>query len=357
MIRRWLAIAALFLPTAMAATAPVPMATDAERTWREVRNSDDVRTKLMAARWYGAIKLQEWGDASGKFKTNAKYVEHDPNLAWVKLRVIQGVGDQRVVKDVTIPLEKLSKACQARVRTIGVLSEKIAEALAEEQEAEAEGDTNGGGRGEEMTEGVSIEGEMPAEPRDGRGGRDGGLAGMDPREIMAGRDPRDGREPSAESPPVVTNAGPPLPAVLPPLPSRNLTNADAAASPAASDASGFQHPTSVDELRAAFIRAFDAGDKETLEKLILWGESTPEHRELTRMYIVDKAGVAKTVRVDLETLPEGELMEDFTISSSTLFEIEYGNETSNNTLRWPYAAIDGKFYFGAWYPKTPQNRR
>ena len=46
----------------------------------------------------------------------------------------QGTGDKRVVKDVTIPLEKLSKVCQARVRQISVLSEKVAEAAAAEKE-------------------------------------------------------------------------------------------------------------------------------------------------------------------------------------------------------------------------------
>ena len=83
-----------------------------------MRDSDDVKTKLLAERWYGAIKQQEWTDATGKFKTSAKYVAHDPQLAWVKIRMIQGVGKKRVVKDMQIPLEKLSVACQARVKQI-----------------------------------------------------------------------------------------------------------------------------------------------------------------------------------------------------------------------------------------------
>ena len=151
----------------------------------------------MADRWYGVIKLQEWGDASGKFKTTAKYVEHDPNLAWVKLRVIQGVGDKRVVKDVTIPLEKLSKSCQARVRQIGVLSEKVAEAVAEEQEDEDEDETDGGGRGGEMRDDQAL----AEEPRGGRGQYDAGLAGMDAEQVLAeGSDPASPRSRQSRDP-------------------------------------------------------------------------------------------------------------------------------------------------------------
>ena len=117
----------------------------------------------MAERWYNAVRQQEWSDASGKFKTTAKYVEHDPNFAWVKLRVIRGTGKERVVKDVQIPLDKLSKACQARVRTISVLAEKIAEAKEDEakKESEEEEDADAaGGRG-----GESLDGEPPATKR------------------------------------------------------------------------------------------------------------------------------------------------------------------------------------------------
>ncbi len=277
MIRRWLALVALILSAATAAAAPLETVTDAERNWREVRGSDDVKTKRMAERWYGAIKLQEWGDASGKFKTTAKYVEHDPNMAWVKLRVIQGVGDTRVVKDVTIPLDKLSKSCQARVRTIGVLSEKVAEAIVEEQEQEAEDETDGGGRGGEMRD----EQALAEEPRGGRGQYDAGLAGMDAEQALAeGSDPREPRDPRqsrdprtnpptespASSDPTGVSAGissDPLPAVLPPLPSGTALAADGS-SPAESTASDQPAPpnlpdndpwrTSYDAFRSNLLR-------------------------------------------------------------------------------------------------------
>lgn len=334
------------------------LTTDAERDWKAVRSSDDVRTKIMAERWFNAIRQQEWSDASGKFRVSAKYVDHDPNLKWVKLRTIRGTGKERQVKDVKIPLEKLSKSCQARVRTISVLAEKIAEAKEEEAKKETEEEAGAGatgGRDGETAEGELMEGETPAEPREGRAPFDRGPAEMDSRAQMAERDSRDDREGAGAEPLSVTSVGPPLPAMLPPLPSGNL--AAQPSSPEVGDASVFQHPTSADELKAVFIKAFDAGDKDTIEKLIFWGESTPEQRELTQSYIIDKAGIAKIVRVDLETLPENEPVEDYTISTTTRFEIEYENETLNHTLDWPFAAIDGKYYFGAWLPKAASERR
>ncbi len=187
------------------------MTTDAERSWRDLRNSEDVKTKLMAERWYSAIRQQDWGDASGKFKTSAKYVEHDPQLAWVKLRVIQGAGDKRVVKDVQIPLEKLNKVCQARVRQIAKLSEKVTAALEEEKNKESEDKTVGAG------------GEMIDGSHGGRGEFDDGSAGVDPEQLPAERvraRGRRARQPSAPASMTITNDGPPLPALLPPLPTR-----------------------------------------------------------------------------------------------------------------------------------------
>ena len=220
MIRRRLAIAAVLALVATSAAAAQETTTNAERTYREVRDSTDVKTKLMAERWYSAIKLQEWGDASGKFKTTAKYVEHDPNLTWVKLRVIRGTGDKRVVKDVTIPLEKLSKVCQARVRQIGVLSEKVAAAIEAEKDKETK-DADGEPRTGEMPE-DRLSGE---DPRSGRGEYDAGLAGMNGEQVLAEGEQAEGQQgaPSTLARPIsVPNDGPPLPALLPPLPSDRL---------------------------------------------------------------------------------------------------------------------------------------
>lgn len=244
MIRRTLVLAALILAWLGAYAAGEELTTSAERDWKAIRNSDDVRTKLMAERWYNAVRQQEWSDASGKFKVSAKYLEHDPNLAWVKLRVIRGTGKERVVKDVQISLDKLSKSCQARVRTISVLAEKVAEAKEEEakkvSEEEENGDAAGGRDGGTRGERSLEQGEIPEDPRgergEGRGEFDAGLAGMDPREVVAQSEPSPGdrgRGGGFEQPPVVTNDGPPLPALVPGLPSADAATTPSAAAPIA----------------------------------------------------------------------------------------------------------------------------
>lgn len=240
MIWRTRVLAAILLAWLSTSTFAQELTTDAERDWKAVRNSEDVRTKIMAERWFNAIRQQDWSDASGKFKVSAKYLEHDPDLKWVKLRTIRGTGKGRQVKDVEIPLEKLSKSCQARVRTISVLAEKIAEAKEEEakkaEEDEDDGGAESGRRGETRDESLDEEA-TPERTRDGRGARDRGRADVEPREVMDGRDRRRGRgrgdESSAESSSAMANAGPPLPALRPGLPSTAVSSAPMSAPAAA----------------------------------------------------------------------------------------------------------------------------
>jgi len=210
-----LILAAIVIGWAVQNASAQGLATDAERSYRDLRKSHDTKSQLLAERWYGAVKLQQWTDATGRFKTTAKYLEHDPDLAWVKLRVIEGSGDQRIVKEVTIPLEKLSKACQSRVRRISVLSEKVAAAIEAEKDAE-KSDALDEGHAGEMTASSASAGEQ----RDGSGGRAAGLAGIDADEVRAEggpRRPRPARTATRRPSPTATDSTP-LPALLPPLP-------------------------------------------------------------------------------------------------------------------------------------------
>lgn len=104
--------------------------TDAERLYLETRGSEDHLTQLLGERWYALVKLQDWTDATGKFHTSAKYVEHDPDMKWVKLLAVKGSRDTRVTKEMTIPFEKLDKRCQSRVRQIDHLKSKVEAAIA-----------------------------------------------------------------------------------------------------------------------------------------------------------------------------------------------------------------------------------
>jgi hypothetical protein len=118
---------------ARAAEAP-PTITDAEKSYLATRNSKDRKTQLISERWYGLVRLQEWADASGKFKSTAKYVEQDEKQGTVKLRVFKGAGKDQVITDKTIPIDKLSTECRFRVKQIAFLADKVDEAAKAEAE-------------------------------------------------------------------------------------------------------------------------------------------------------------------------------------------------------------------------------
>lgn len=194
----------------------VPTATDADKSYLAIRNSKDRKTQLLAERWYGLVQLQEWSDASGQFKTKAKYVEQDDKQGTVKLRVIKGAGKDQVVKDKTIQVDKLSKECQARVKQIAFLADKVDEAAKAEAEKAAK-----------PKDGQDAMAGMAASPPDDRGGRaargkadrgganDRAKAAAD-QQPPANRDvPADSRVPQREQ---AGEAATALPAAMPPLP-------------------------------------------------------------------------------------------------------------------------------------------
>lgn len=113
----------------------------------------------------------------------------------------------------------------------------------------------------------------------------------------------------------------------------------------------FTHPKTADELKNIFVKAFEAGDTEALDKLFYWGDSTPDHRKITRG-IYDRAGVAKVVLADIESIPDGEpgAYEDYTIKSREQLVVEHESETSSITESWPIGEVEGKYYVGAWFP-------
>ncbi|HEX6984412.1 MAG TPA: hypothetical protein VF170_03500 [Planctomycetaceae bacterium] len=54
----------------------------------------------------------------------------------------------------------------------------------------------------------------------------------------------------------------------------------------------FVHPTTPDELAKTLTAAFDAGDKEALDRLMLWGDATEEqkNKSAARVFFADRAG-------------------------------------------------------------------
>lgn len=148
---RWFIACALALALGSATTAqesppPAENLPPAEKTYLDLRRSTDKTTQMMAERYFNLVKLQEWSDAAGKSKIMAKYVAHDPNLTWVKLEAVRGSGATRVVKEIQIPVERLSKKCQSRVRQVDTLQKKLDElAVAEAEKEGSAGQTEAGG--------------------------------------------------------------------------------------------------------------------------------------------------------------------------------------------------------------------
>lgn len=132
-----------------------------------LRRSKDRMRQLTAERYLNLVKLQDWTDSTGKFHTTARYVDHDPELKWVKLEAASGRGKDRVVHQKQIPFDRLSKQCQSRVRQISRLKPKMDELVLAEAKAQEDEDKGEGGRRDELEE--SPEGD-DVEARDARRG-------------------------------------------------------------------------------------------------------------------------------------------------------------------------------------------
>jgi hypothetical protein len=112
--------------------APPPPGVD--KFYWDLSHSKDRVTKSMAERYIAMIKAQEWSDLSGKFTTIARYVKHEPDLSMVTIESGKGRGTDRVTKEITVPVDKLSKTCQSRVRQIDAMQKKLKELAAKSTE-------------------------------------------------------------------------------------------------------------------------------------------------------------------------------------------------------------------------------
>jgi hypothetical protein len=89
-----------------------------EKLYWDLTKTKDRAIKSAAERYVKMVRLQEWSDASGKFKTVARYVKHDPNLTTVTIEIVRGRGAEQTKEQKTVPVDKLSATCQSRVRQI-----------------------------------------------------------------------------------------------------------------------------------------------------------------------------------------------------------------------------------------------
>jgi len=121
---------------------------------KEPKDQKDRSIKSLAERYVNLVKVQEWSDLNGKFKTVAHYVKHAPDLSTVTIQTIKGRGADRQTKEVTVPVDKLSKNCQSRVKQIDTIQKKL-------KEMSPPPSTDGGVPGEVAVAAAGPEGEPP----------------------------------------------------------------------------------------------------------------------------------------------------------------------------------------------------
>lgn len=105
--------------------------TVAEQQYEQLKAAEKHNDKRLAERWNKLVRQRQWVDSTGKHKTYARYVDHDPKGQWVKLLVLVSKGDQPSYKEGTIPLARLSKSDQAVVKRIGIVRKQVETALAD----------------------------------------------------------------------------------------------------------------------------------------------------------------------------------------------------------------------------------
>ncbi|MCI0332700.1 MAG: hypothetical protein L0228_05715 [Planctomycetes bacterium] len=146
----------------------VPPAADAtgetaeETSYFDLRRSKDRLTRQLAERYFNLVKLQEWSSDKGT-KVKAKYVSHDADLKSVTLLVVKGVGAERTEKEFAVPVMRLNKTGQSRVRQIDTIRKKLDELLTTANQVEDAEGLPGGDPGAPMLD------ERGVEPRTARG--------------------------------------------------------------------------------------------------------------------------------------------------------------------------------------------
>lgn len=137
-------------------------------------------------------------------------------------------------------------------------------------------------------------------------------------------------------------------------------SADAAAAAAeAARKIDFVHPTTADGLAATVTAAFDAGDKEALDRLMLWGDATEERKRnsMARAFFADMAGGGRRV-LEAKVLPpdHGEVSKvgdgmglSYALPLTEALTVRHGTESSKVTLSFRIGEADGKYYLAPGY--------
>jgi hypothetical protein len=141
-------VAVAFAQDTAAPATDTAAPTGKEATYAELRKSKDRFKQQMADRYFNLVKLQDWASDKGTTIT-AKYVSHSPDLKSVTLSIAKGFGAARTMHDATVPVERLSKTCQSRVKQIATLQTRLDELAAKPDATDTAAAPGGEERGAE----------------------------------------------------------------------------------------------------------------------------------------------------------------------------------------------------------------
>lgn len=164
--------------------------TEAEQLYRRLQKTGNHKMELYAKRWLSLIELQDWTDTTGRFRVKAKYVSHEENLESVTLQAVKGKGKDRVQREITVPVARLSQQAQSRLQRIARFKPKLLEEL-EAAELAALEEEEAGEFGLGPNRDFSEEGRPARPPVPGQRTDDG--RNPTPRPPAAGIPPRPGQ--------------------------------------------------------------------------------------------------------------------------------------------------------------------
>jgi hypothetical protein len=125
-----LSLTSFLLGASLLSLAHAADPTPAEQQYEQLKDAEKHTDQLLGERWNKLIRQRQWVDSSGKHRTYARYLDHDPNLQWVKLLVLVKKGES-TYKEGTVPLARLSKNDQALVKRIAIMRKQVEAALAD----------------------------------------------------------------------------------------------------------------------------------------------------------------------------------------------------------------------------------
>jgi len=118
----------------------------------------------------------------------------------------------------------------------------------------------------------------------------------------------------------------------------------------------FVHPTTPDELVSTLTAAFNAGDKEAIERMTVWGDASEAQRKASRIWFADQAGKRRILEMRILPADHEEVSDvqdgsgrSFAMPLGDVLNVKHGDDSSRMTISMRFGEKDGKFYIAPGY--------